>query len=221
MVRDARVNEAIPPSSGPRPPARRPRTLVVDPHPMLPTMPILAHGGRPDELVAEILLLVAVVVAWAGIARVRGKGFGGMPMALGWLLVGLASTLLVVAVLVPTVIMREPAPTANRPSSTATILITAPSAVQRVSTATLDVVTQITGATVVDGSATEVTPDTGHVHVYLDDQLMSMAYAPEQEIGIDWLGPGPHVVRVEFVAADHAPFDPPVEESVTFVKLTG
>ena len=185
------------------------------------TAPLLAHGGRPDELVAEILILVAIVVAWVGVARVRGKGFSRMPMTVGWMLVGLAPVLLATAVLVPTVIWREPAPSADRPSSTAVLRISEPSEGQRVSTATLDVVTQITGATVVDGSATEVTPDTGHVHVYLDDQLMSMAYAPEQEIGIDWLGPGPHVVRVEFVAADHAPFDPPVEASVTFVKLTG
>jgi hypothetical protein len=188
---------------------------------MIPTMPILAHGGRPDELVAEILLLLALVVAWVGIARVRGKGFARMPRTFGWLLVGVASALLVVAALVPTVIMRETTPVANRPSSPATLRITEPSEGQRVSTATLDVATRITGATIVDGSATEVTSDTGHVHVYVDDRLMSMAYAPEQEIAIDWLGPGPHVVRVEFVAADHAPFDPPVEASVTFVKLTG
>ena len=183
--------------------------------------PLLAHGGRPDELVAELILLLAIVLAWVGIARVRGKGFAWMPRALGWLLVGLGPALLVVAALVPTVFMRTPSPTTNRPSSTATLLITAPSEGQRVSTATLDVATRVSGATIVEGSATEVTPDTGHVHIYVDDQLMSMAYAPEQEIAIDWLGPGRHVVRVEFVAADHAPFDPPIEASVTFVKLTG
>lgn len=193
----------------------------LTPGPMPAPAPLLSHGGRPDELVAEILVLVTLVVAWVGIARVRGKGFAWMPKTLGWGLVGSAPVLLVVALLLPTVIMREPTPAANRPSSTATILITAPSEGQRVSTATLDVATRVSGATIVEGSATEATPDTGHVHIYVDDQLMSMAYAPEQEIAIDWLGPGRHVVRVEFVAADHAPFDPPIEASVTFVKLTG
>ena len=185
------------------------------------TAPLFAHGGRPDELIAEILILVTLVVAWVGIARVRGKGVAKMPKVLGWVLVGLAPALLVIAILVPTVIMRVPAPAANRPSSAAVLRIAEPLEGQRVSTATLDVVTRITGATVVGSSATEVTPDTGHVHIYVDDRLMSMSYAPEQEIAIDWLGPGRHVVRAEFVAADHAPFDPPVEASVTFVKLTG
>jgi uncharacterized membrane protein len=181
---------------------------------------MLAHGGRPDELVAEILVLATFVTGWIGLSRVRGRRFAGLPIAAGWLLVGIAPVLLATAILVPTVIWRQPT-LANRPSSTATLRILEPVEGQRVSTATLDIVTQITGATVVEGSATDVTPDTGHVHIYVDDQLMSMAYAPSQEIAIDWLGPGPHVVRVEFVATDHAPFDPPVEASVAFVKLTG
>jgi hypothetical protein len=187
--------------------------------PAIPTP--LAHGGRPDELVAEVLVLAALVTGWIGLFRVRGRGFAGLPIAAGWLFVGVAPVLLATAILVPTVIWRQPSPAAARPSSTATLRILEPVEGQRVSTATLDVVTEVTGATVVEGSATEVTPDTGHVHIYVDDQLMSMAYAPSQEIAIDWLGPGPHVVRVEFVATDHAPFDPPVEASVTFVKLTG
>jgi uncharacterized membrane protein len=188
----------------------------------MPAIPrLIAHGGRPDELVAQILVLATIVVGWVGIVRVRGQRFARMPRAAGWLLVGLAAVLLTFAILVPTVIWRTPAPAVDRPESTAVVRIAAPVEGQRVSTATLGVVTEIRGATVVDGSATEVTPDTGHVHVYLDDRLMSMAYAPEQEIAIDWLSPGPHVLRVEFVAADHGAFEPPVETSVTFVKLTG
>jgi len=188
----------------------------------MPAIPrLIAHGGRPDELVAQILVLATIVVGWVGIARVRGKRFAWMPRAGGWLLVGLAPVLLAFAILVPTVIWRTPAPTVDRPASTAVVSIAEPAEGQQVSTATMGVVTEISGATVVDGSATEVTPDTGHVHVYLDDRLMSMAYAPEQEIAIDWLSPGPHVLRVEFVAADHGAFEPPVETSVTFVKLTG
>jgi uncharacterized membrane protein len=188
---------------------------------MPPIPPIVAHGGRPDELVAQILLGTAIVAGWVGVSRVRGKRFAGMPIAVGWVLVGLAPLLLALAVLVPTVIWREPAPSAARPSSSAALRIAEPLEGQRVSTPTLDVVTEVSGATVVDGSETDVTPDTGHVHVYVDDRLMSMAYAPEQTIPIDWLSPGPHVLRVEFVAADHDAFDPPVEASVTFVKLTG
>jgi len=182
---------------------------------------VLAHGGRPDELVAEILILLALVVGWVGVARLRGRGFAWMPRWAGWGLAGAGIGLVVLAVLVPTVIWRGPAPpSANRPSSTAMLRITAPVEGQQISGSFLDLVTQISGATVVGADVKEVSPDTGHVHVYVDDQLMSMAYAPTQRIPIDFLERGPHVVRVEFVAADHAPFDPPVEESVTFVKMT-
>ena len=183
-------------------------------------MPVLAHGGRPDELVAEILILAAIVVAWVGVARLRGKGFAWMPRGAGWALVIGAVGLAALAILVPTLIWKDPAPAADRPSSTATLEIVAPVEGQQVAGRFLDVVTELTGATVVDAGATAVTPNTGHVHVYVDDQLMSMAYAPEQQIPIDFLERGPHVVRVEFVAADHGAFDPPVAESVTFVKTT-
>jgi hypothetical protein len=183
-------------------------------------MPVLAHGGRPDELVATFLVLAAIVVAWVGVARIRGKGFAWMPRAVGWVLAAGSLVLVALAIVVPTVVWRDPTPSANRPSSTATIRIVAPVEGQQVSGDFVDIVTELTGATVVDASATEVTPDTGHVHVYVDDQLMSMSYAPEQQIPIDFLERGPHVVRVEFVAADHGVFDPPVEASVTFVKMT-
>ena len=182
---------------------------------------MLAHGGAPDELVAEILVLASIVVAWVGIARVRGKGFAWMPKGMGWGVVALAPGLLISAVILPGIIWPNLEPAADRPSSTATLTILAPVEGLRVSGPLLDVVTELTGARIVDDSTTAVAPDTGHVHVFVDDQLLSMAYAPEQEIPIDFLGPGPHVLRVEFVAADHAAFDPPVEESVTFVKLTG
>ena len=184
-------------------------------------MPVLAHGGRPDELVAEILLLAAVVVGWLGAARLRGKGFGWMSRGAAWSLIAGAVGLLIVAILVPTVIWRDPTPVADRPASTAVLRIATPVEDQQVSGAFLDVATVLTGATVVEAGSTEVTPDTGHVHVYVNDRLMSMAYAPEQRIPLDWLERGPHVLRVEFVAADHAAFDPPVVTSVTFVKMTG
>ena len=40
----------------------------------------------------------------------------------------------------------------------------------------------------------------------------------EQEIDIADLLPGVHRLQAEFVAADHAPFDPPVITAVMFVK---
>jgi hypothetical protein len=44
--------------------------------------------------------------------------------------------------------------------------------------------------------------------VILDDQLISMTEGLEQTIAD--LTPGLHRIQVEFVASDHAPFDPRV-----------
>ncbi len=182
-------------------------------------MPVLAHAGRPDELVAEILLVLALALAWAGIGRLRGRRFPAMARSWALVLTGSALGLAALGVLLPTVIWRTPAPSAVRPSSTARIQILAPSQGQTVAGSTLRVVVRLEGARIVDAADTQVRPDTGHVHISVDDRLLSMNYAPELEIPIGELERGPHVLRVEFVAADHAPFDPPVEASVRFVKV--
>ena len=46
--------------------------------------------------------------------------------------------------------------------------------------------------------------DLGFVHVYVDNKLVSVLYGLSQKLPP--LDPGPHSVRVEFVATDHAPF---------------
>ena len=47
-----------------------------------------------------------------------------------------------------------------------------------------------------------------------------MTYGLEQQVPVGGLSPGPHQLRAEFVAADHAPFNPPVVATVTFVKAS-
>ncbi|HYY07365.1 MAG TPA: hypothetical protein VFA25_02045 [Actinomycetota bacterium] len=72
----------------------------------------------------------------------------------------------------------------------------------------------LTGARIVKRSSTDLTPDEGHVHVTLDGKLISMTYGLEQQIPD--LSPGPHRIEVEFVAMDHAPFDPRVTDVTSF-----
>ncbi len=55
-------------------------------------------------------------------------------------------------------------------------------------------------------ASTDLRPDEGHVHVQLDGELVSMAYGLRQDIPD--VRPGSHMIRVEFVASDHAPFEP-------------
>jgi hypothetical protein len=63
-------------------------------------------------------------------------------------------------------------------------------------------------------SATRVPTDQGFVHVYVDDQLVSVLYSLTQKLPP--LDAGAHTVRVEFVAVDHTPFANKVTDSTRF-----
>ena len=69
-------------------------------------------------------------------------------------------------------------------------------------------------ATIVQSTTTDIVPDEGHLHVILDDQLVSMTGETTQLLAN--LTPGQHLLKVEFVANDHAPFDPRVITAVAF-----
>ena len=102
---------------------------------------------------------------------------------------------------------------AERPSTDATLRIVAPKDGD-VLDGTVDVQLELEGARVVEQTSTDLRPDEGHVHVLLDDQLVSMTDGLEQTLRD--VAPGPHILKVEFVANDHAPFDPRVIEAVAF-----
>ncbi len=69
-------------------------------------------------------------------------------------------------------------------------------------------------ATIVTATTTDIVPDEGHLHVILDDRLISMTGGTTQLLAN--LTPGQHLLKVEFVASDHAPFDPRVITAVAF-----
>ena len=97
-----------------------------------------------------------------------------------------------------------------RPSSTATVSIAEPANGATVASGTVHVVLKLTGAKIVDATTTTIRPDEGHVHLYLNGQVVSMNYGLEQDLPVT---PGTYVLRAEFVAADHAPFNPRVEST--------
>jgi hypothetical protein len=72
----------------------------------------------------------------------------------------------------------------------------------------------LNGGKLVPAASTNLRPDEGHLHVLLDDQLVSMTSGLRENIPD--VQAGSHVLRVEFVASDHAPFDPRVIDDVTF-----
>ena len=100
-----------------------------------------------------------------------------------------------------------------RPSSSAVIAIVEPANGQTVGRSTR-ISVELSGAHLVDVTSTDVRPDEGHLHVTVDDQLVSMTGELQQTLSD--LDPGLHTLKVEFVAADHAPFDPRVIEAVAF-----
>lgn len=108
----------------------------------------------------------------------------------------------------------EPAPshptipsTGPRPSSPATVEIVEPAPSTTIQGDTLHVVLRLNGARIITETTTTLRPDEGHVHLYVNNVLVSMNYGLEQDLPVE---PGSIVLRAEFVAADHAPFNPRV-----------
>jgi hypothetical protein len=110
-----------------------------------------------------------------------------------------------------------PASLGPRPSSPAQVEIVAPAAKATLSGTTVHVVLKLTGATIVSQTTTAIKPDEGHVHLYVDNVLVSMNYGLEQDITVP---AGTHVLKAEFVAADHAPFDPRVWSTETVFTVS-
>jgi hypothetical protein len=103
-----------------------------------------------------------------------------------------------------------------RPSSPAVLKILEPKTGEVVHGTSTEVKLSLENAKIVPVTSTNIVPTRGHVHVYLDNSLVSMNYQLSQELTNLTLGQ--HFLRCEFVASDHAPFDPPVIASTTFTS---
>jgi hypothetical protein len=101
-----------------------------------------------------------------------------------------------------------PTPAGSRPSSPAVLTFVSPTPNEIVTGTTLHVVLTLQNATIVPATTTNLSPTTGHVHLYVDNALVSMNYQLSQDLPVH---PGTYVIYAEFVAADHAPFDPRVK----------
>lgn len=109
-----------------------------------------------------------------------------------------------------------PSPSITRPSSPAVITIDEPTPGETVSGTTVHVVLSLTGARIVTQTTTNIRPDEGHVHLFVDNVLVSMNYGLQQDLPVH---PGTYVLKAEFVAADHAPFNPRVVSAQTIFTV--
>jgi hypothetical protein len=100
-----------------------------------------------------------------------------------------------------------PVASGARPSSPAVVAIVKPTSGESVTGTSVHIVLSLTGAQIVSATTTNIQPDRGHVHLYVDNVLVSMNYGLEQDLPVH---PGTYVLKAEFVAADHAPFNPRV-----------
>jgi ABC-type uncharacterized transport system auxiliary subunit len=101
-----------------------------------------------------------------------------------------------------------------RPSTPATVKILSPSNGQTVLGPRVNIDVQLTGATISSVTTTKIVPTLGHLHVYVDDQVVSMNFSASGSIGK--VSAGQHVLRVEFVAQDHRPWNPRVFDQIVF-----
>ena len=111
----------------------------------------------------------------------------------------------------------QPSPSlAARPSSPAVVTILQPTSGSTVSGSSVHVVLKLEGAVIVKQTTTDIRPDQGHIHLFVDNVLVSMNYGLEQDLPVH---PGTYVLKAEFVAADHAPFNPRVFSAETIFTV--
>ena len=119
--------------------------------------------------------------------------------------------------LTPTVVAPTAGPSSGpRPSSPAVVAIVQPANGAAITGDSVHIVLALTGATIVTATTTTIRPDQGHVHLLVDNVVVSMNYGLEQDLPVH---PGTYVLKAEFVAADHAPFNPRVFSTEVFFTV--
>src|SRR5918999_1753957 len=103
---------------------------------------------------------------------------------------------------------------ADRPSSPAKLTIETPRQGQTMDPGRAQLVLALDGGKIINQTTTRIQGDEGHIHVHVDGKLVDMNYGLRQRL--PQLPPGQHVVQVEFVAADHAPFEPRILTQAAF-----
>ncbi len=163
------------------------------------------------------MLFAAGWVGWIGWSRLRSRGFERLPRAAAPGLLAVAAGLVVASAIVPAAVFPPNTPVPGpRPTSTATIAFERPNQGDSVDGDQVEVLLDLQGGTIVDATSTALAPDTGHIHLLLDGELVSMSEGVELVIDVGSLQPGEHALRAEFVAVDHAPFSPRVVATVMF-----
>ncbi|HEY1331400.1 MAG TPA: hypothetical protein VGH10_08005 [Actinomycetota bacterium] len=177
-------------------------------------LPLADGTGSPlDQGVTSMLLILALFLGFTAFMRLRDKGFRRLPRPAAWGAAALACACVVLAVTLPPII--RPTPASTRPSSTAHVTILTPTNDQvfHGDPASVPIRLRITGGRIVPFTSSHLVPNEGHVHLFVDGRLVAMSYGLVSRV---FVLPGTHVLEAEYVAVDHAPFDPRVISTVRF-----
>jgi hypothetical protein len=108
----------------------------------------------------------------------------------------------------------------HRPSTPVKITLLSPTNGEVVDGTSVLVKVSIEGGTITTVTTSDITPTKGHVHLYLNNQLIYMSYTLQQPITVK---PGlEYSMYAEFVAQDHFPFSPrDVTPTIFFIVAPG
>jgi len=178
------------------------------------SLPLADGATSPvDQGVSTMLFLAAFLFGLVALQRLRGKAFRRLPVAAAWGGALLAVASMALALVLPPII--RPVVAGARPSSSARLQILSPGPGEAFhgDPASVPVRLRLIGGKIVSVTSTRLVPDEGHIHLFLDGALVSMSYSLAKDLQVS---PGIHRLQVEFVAVDHAPFNPRVQASVEF-----
>lgn len=99
-------------------------------------------------------------------------------------------------------------PPPTRIASTAKLAIVSPTQGAVLKGSSITVTVSLKDAKIVKPTSAHIVPNQGHLHILLDGVLMTMTATLSTVV--PGVKPGHHVLEAEFVANDHAPFNPPV-----------
>lgn len=161
-------------------------------------MPVLAHAAASGGVNTEVLLLGGGMLFLAAVLFFQKTASRQASLVLG-----------VLGAVAITGAFTFAGGSGGDAHHDAAIAIASPADGDTVEAGTVPVEIELTGAELAGESSSE---DGGHVHVYVDGDVVDMPSALDVEVELE---PGEHEVEVEFVDADHAALDPPVVDAVT------
>jgi len=150
---------------------------------------VAAHNGEGRELKMRrpvLALLTTVLVGVTACGSASADGGSGTPA--------------------PTQYPTPSGGLGHRPSTPVKITLVSPISGELVHGTSVLVKVSVAGGAVTAVTTGDITPTKGHVHLYLNNQLIYMSYTLQQPIPVH---PGvEYSMYAEFVAQDHFPFSP-------------